>query len=231
MVRTDLGLARVCLHNLLLDDAAVYIAWGLAATSVRADYAYLQKEFEKLKQQLAVARAVKPATVTTAMGRRATNALIMKGGGVKGLAFAGAIRELDTYFEFETFVGTSAGAVAAALLAAGATGAKLEVKLRRKSFRDFLDGRLRVPFTLWALGGHPGITFMDWLRLELSEFVPKIDFVNVVELPKRAVIYAATRGGGEVTFDKLGEHSDTAVHTAVRCSMSIPYFFEHEIVR
>jgi len=67
---------------------------------------------------------------------------------------------------------------------------------------------------------------MDWLRVELSKFVEKAGFVNVAELPKRAVIYAATRGGGEVTFDKIGEHSDTSVHTAVRCSMSIPYFFQ-----
>lgn len=69
------------------------------------------------------------------------DALVMKGGGVKGLAFAGAVRELQAYFQFEAFVGTSAGAIAAALFAAGATGAMLEETLRRKRFRDFLDGR------------------------------------------------------------------------------------------
>jgi len=125
------------LHNLLLDDAAVHIARGLAATSMRTDYAYLLKEFEKLKQQLADARAAKPATAIVPVGLRATNALIMKGGGVKGLAFAGAIRELEKCFEFETFVGTSAGAVAAALLAAGATGAELEENVSPKSLSRF----------------------------------------------------------------------------------------------
>jgi hypothetical protein len=37
------------------------------------------------------------------------DALIMKGGGVKGLAFAGAVRELQAHFQFQAFVGTSAG--------------------------------------------------------------------------------------------------------------------------
>ena len=40
------------------------------------------------------------------------NALIMKGGGVKGLAFAGALLELERYFLFDLSVGTSAGAIA-----------------------------------------------------------------------------------------------------------------------
>jgi predicted acylesterase/phospholipase RssA len=98
----------------------------------------------------------------------------MKGGGVKGLAFAGAIQELEKYYRFDTFVGTSAGAVAAALLAAGASGIALETELREKPFRDFLDASrlLRVPFTLFALGGHPGDEVVNWTSRQLYKYRP-----------------------------------------------------------
>jgi predicted acylesterase/phospholipase RssA len=158
----------------------------------------------------------------------AIDALILKGGGVKGLAFAGAMRELEGVFEFNTFVGTSAGAIAAALFASGASGAELEETFRAKNFRDFLDGKIwLLPFTFWSTRGlHPGYTFVDWLREELHKRIPQRSDIQMQGLPKRAVIYGSTRRAGAVTFDSIGEHKDTAVHTAVRCSMSIPYFFQ-----
>jgi Patatin-like phospholipase len=156
------------------------------------------------------------------------DALILKGGGVKGLAFAGAVRELQENFDFDTFVGTSAGAVAAALLAAGASGARLEEKLRRKPFRDFLDGNMWTAFfdILFNGGIHPGLTLTNWIRRELFELLGRSNEVYMKDLPKRAVIYASQRDRGPVTFDKIGAHDDSTVHAAVRCSLSIPYFFQ-----
>ncbi len=152
----------------------------------------------------------------------------MKGGGVKGLAFAGAMRELECFVDFQCYVGTSAGAIAAALFACGASGAELEDVLRKKSFKDFLDGNVwSLPFTFWFTRGlHPGYTFVDWLREEVHRRIPQYLDVKMKDLPKRAVTYASTALAGEVTFDKIGEHADSAVHTAVRCSMSIPYLFQ-----
>ena len=48
--------------------------------------------------------------------------------------------------------------------------------------------------------------------------------------PKAGGALRINKGEGEITFDKEGEHRDTAVHTAVRCSMSIPYFFQPQWV-
>lgn len=160
------------------------------------------------------------------------DALILKGGGVKGLAFAGAVKELEPHFKFQAFVGTSAGAVAAALLAAGASGADLEVELRNKPFHDFLDGRTWAAFlTIPLYGGiHPGLTLTNWIRDELYRLLHKYNEVYMKDLPARAVIYAAQANRGPITFDTDGEHKDWAVHAAVRCSLSIPYFFRPQIV-
>jgi predicted acylesterase/phospholipase RssA len=155
-------------------------------------------------------------------------ALILKGGGVKGLAFAGAVRELQAVYDFQGFVGTSAGAIAAALLAAGASGSQLEEKLRQKPFREFLDGKLwRAPYDVLAYGGiHPGYAIANWIRDQLFELLLRSDEVKMKDLPKRAVIYASQRDRSPVTFDTIGEHSDSTVHAAVRYSLSIPFFFQ-----
>ena len=52
--------------------------------------------------------------------------LVLEGGGAKGSVFAGALDELESRgYTYRRFVGTSAGAIAAALLAAGYTAAEL----------------------------------------------------------------------------------------------------------
>ncbi len=45
---------------------------------------------------------------------------VFQGGGVRGIAFVGAVSALQKWgYEFENLAGTSAGAIVAALLAAG----------------------------------------------------------------------------------------------------------------
>src|ERR1700733_7928679 len=76
-------------------------------------------------------------------------AIVMKGGGVKGLAFAGALLELEKYFWFDRHVGTSAGAIAAVLLAATYAPSELRDLLLQKDFRDFMDAPFwKVPINL-----------------------------------------------------------------------------------
>ena len=65
--------------------------------------------------------------------------LIMKGGGIKGLAYVGAIEVLEKHFDFNWFAGTSAGAVSAVLLASGYTTSELKDILQDKDFNDFKD--------------------------------------------------------------------------------------------
>src|SRR6185437_15668825 len=65
-------------------------------------------------------------------------AAVMNGGGVKGLAHAGAMIELSKHFTFDTFAGTSAGGIAAILLAAGYSPDQLAEILTSLDFVRFL---------------------------------------------------------------------------------------------
>ncbi|MCA9619277.1 MAG: patatin-like phospholipase family protein [Myxococcales bacterium] len=68
-------------------------------------------------------------------------ALVMNGGSVKGLAFLGALTELQkwVHLPFDVFCGTSAGAICAAALAMGYDVPRLKETMWRLSFESILD--------------------------------------------------------------------------------------------
>jgi predicted acylesterase/phospholipase RssA len=154
------------------------------------------------------------------------HALVMKGGGVKGLAFAGALLELEKFFWFDRHVGASAGAIAAVLLAASYTPAELRDLLLEKNFRDFMDAPgWRTPINLVLRQGcYPGEAFRLWIADLLTRKNPQLSRNRMTDL-EGALIYASTWGAGTIRFDSDGERKETAADFAVRCSMSIPVFF------
>jgi predicted acylesterase/phospholipase RssA len=153
-------------------------------------------------------------------------AIVLKGGGVKGLAFAGALIELEQYYWFDRHVGTSAGAIAAVLLAASYTPTDLTKLLYEKNFRDFMDARCwKIPINLLLHQGFfPGETCRLWIANLLTAKKQQLAEVPMSALDG-ALVYAARQGSGTLTFDSLGERRDTVAAFAARCSMSIPFFF------
>lgn len=155
-------------------------------------------------------------------------ALIMKGGGIKGLAYVGALEELIKYYKFDWYAGTSAGAITALLLACGYTVKELNSILDEKDFNDFKDANLfRAFYNLFTKKGlYEADSFLEWMEGLLAK---KLEFsfgVKLKHLPSRVSIYASRRDMAALIFDSIEEKSKdiNAAYTA-RCSMSIPYFF------
>src|SRR3954463_8191170 len=78
--------------------------------------------------------------------------LVLEGGGVKGIALAGALAELLPRYRFNRVAGTSAGAIAAAFVAAGAGAEEIRAALDRLDHARVPDSWLPVP-GLSAPGG------------------------------------------------------------------------------
>src|SRR5215207_5887574 len=103
---------------------------------------------------------------------------VFEGGGVKGIAFAGAVAAAEEEAgvrEWVNLAGTSAGAVVAALLAVGYDSAGLRKILADAQYRRFADygfgGRI-IGGGLNALRSRslaPGRYFKDWLGERLAE--------------------------------------------------------------
>jgi predicted acylesterase/phospholipase RssA len=158
-------------------------------------------------------------------GDGAPLALVMKGGGIKGLAYVGALEVLVQKYSFNWFIGTSAGAITAILLGAGYTHGELLQILRTKDFRDFFDAKwYQRPFNfLFHKGCHHSNSFTDWMDRLLSTKLKSQRRVRLSDLPYRVTVYASKRGTGALKFDSTGSDVDAAY--AARCSMSIPWLF------
>jgi predicted acylesterase/phospholipase RssA len=154
------------------------------------------------------------------------HAIVMKGGGVKGLAFAGALLELEKYFWFDRHVGASAGAITAVLLAADYSPGEVVEALEAKDFRDFMDAPFwKVPFNLlFRRGCYPGEHFRKWIATMLGSKIPMQSELMMRHL-NGAIVYASRRGSGTLVFDSAGERRDTGAAFATRCSISIPIVF------
>jgi NTE family protein len=175
--------------------------------------------------------------------------LVFEGGGVKGIGLAGAYRELtDRGYSAECVAGTSAGAITAALVAAGYTGSEVEeIVLTKMHFPDFEDSSFLDHFGragqaaefLKRRGMHSGDYFLDWMRQQLNA-KGKTTFgdlrnpagsddnrtyrlqVIASDLTARSMLVlpqdAAALG--------IDDPDQLEIAEAVRMSMSIPVFFE-----
>jgi NTE family protein len=174
---------------------------------------------------------------------------VFQGGGVKGLALAGALTEFaDPKRHPNGFVsdwiqlaGTSAGAIVAAYLACGHSAADTAALIARTDFQQFED---------WGPGGeiiggainlarHHGLAhgkvFRDWFAEQIGDktfgditaagrtlklIATDITRREMLVLPDALNAYCLQKGHDPI------EPSTFRVADAVRMSMSIPYFFQ-----
>jgi NTE family protein len=171
--------------------------------------------------------------------------LVFEGGGVKGIGLAGAYRELsDQGYTPGCVAGTSAGAITAALVAAGYSATELEdLVLNQMHFSAFADrpdlGSELVEF-LHKRGLHSGDYFLGWMRERLAAKGvrtfgdlrdPDADPGDETRRYKLQVIASDLSARAMLVLPRdaprLGFDPDSLeVARAVRMSMSIPVFFD-----
>jgi NTE family protein len=174
--------------------------------------------------------------------------LVFEGGGVKGIGLAGALQTLEERgYVPQNVAGTSAGAISAALLAAGYTADELREIIVSLDYRQFQDRAWedKVPLIerslslLLDLGLYEGDRFLEWMRERLEAkgvrtFADLVhpDFADDPRFRSRLQVIASDVTTHELLVlprdaKKLGiEADDLDVALAVRMSMSIPVFFE-----
>ena len=171
--------------------------------------------------------------------------LVCEGGGVKGIGLAGAYSMLEERgWKPQNVAGTSAGAITAALIAAGYTSHQLREIIFSLDFRRFKDKTwedkiplLGVPLSVLVENGvYKGDDFLDWIRgtlaakgihkfgdLRTGWDDPKYSFrLQVIASDVTSRRLLVLPADAEV----LGQEPDELeVALAIRMSMSIPIFF------
>jgi NTE family protein len=196
-------------------------------------------------------------------GQRELNAdLVLEGGGVKGIGLTGAICVLaEAGYRFPRAAGTSAGAIAAVLVAAVEKSGKdmtvLRDYLQDIDYSNFMStrwhgnalgrliGKLACVGSFMFRGGlYSGDYLRTWLGAKLSEcgisswadLALSVDDDPGMSLPEdrqyRAVVHVSDLSRGmlaRLPWDYRSYYgldpADQDVVSAVRASMSIPFFF------
>lgn len=175
--------------------------------------------------------------------------LVLEGGGVKGVGLAGALSALEEEgYQAQNVAGASAGAIIAALLAAGYTSNEIGKIIAGQDFNSFMDkgweDRFPAPLSLpLSILKDQGIyegeyllnlmkellaaknvhTFRDLIVPEFAndpKYKYKVQVIASDITEKRMLVLPRDAGSLGLEPDDLG------VAEAVRMSMSFPIFFE-----
>jgi NTE family protein len=167
--------------------------------------------------------------------------LVFEGGGIKGIAYAGAIsvlEEKDIMPDIRRVAGTSAGAITATFLALGASGAQIEQILHETQFSAFEDASLGVVRNTWRLlhryGWYKGDVFSAWAKKQIAALGGDADitFSTLADHAKerpgkyRELYMIGTDLSAQKPAIYSAEHTpDFPVWRALRISMSLPLVF------
>ncbi len=168
---------------------------------------------------------------------------VFEGGGVKGIALAGAIQSAEQLgFTFNKVAGTSSGAIVAAMLAAGYTAEELKQLILDMPFSKLVrpSDWMRIkwigpPIRLLL---YKGLYSSDPLERWVKGLLAAKGISTFSDIPDgllRVVASDISEGRLMVLPDDLPKYGiepgSFPIARAVRMSASIPYFFEPVILR
>lgn len=161
--------------------------------------------------------------------------LVFEGGGVKGIAYVGALKLLEergVLTDIKRLGGTSAGAINAVLLGCGYSNAEQLKILRALDFEKFKDSSFGILTDAQRLvtqyGWYKGDFFHDWIGTLIKAKLgsPNVTFEDFSRQQGRDLYLIGANlstGFGEVFSP---EHTPAMrVADATRISMSLPLFF------
>lgn len=176
---------------------------------------------------------------------------VFQGGGCRGAAFAGALSEAERRgVAFAGVAGTSAGSIVAALVGAGANAAFLRQTLSQLDFLSLLHAPEHLPNPVGGIGAGIGLWFArhilgdvakiwehhglyssvgieDWTNQQLARLLPNVrGRITFGDLPIPTYVVAADVVSGSVKIWSSFTTPEDEVAFSVRCSCSIPAFFQ-----
>ena len=162
--------------------------------------------------------------------------LVFEGGGVKGVAYVGAMQVLARkgYLAgIKRVGGTSAGAINALIYALGYDIPRQKEIISSADFRDFMDNSwfvVKDMKRLWeSYGWNKGDFFFDWIGGYIAEKLGSSEatFADLAAAgcPDLYVVGTNLSTGYAEVFSRE-RHPDMPLAKAVRISMSIPLFYQ-----
>lgn len=167
--------------------------------------------------------------------------LVFEGGGVKGIAYGGALEVLDNsgiLKNIKRVAGTSAGAINATLLALGYTSTEVSDLIAKTNFKDFEDHSWFLPSNIARIlkkyGWNKGDAFHKWIGEQINRKTQNTNFTfgqlkeaidNGNENFRVLYVVATNLSQQKSVVFSHETAPNMAIKDAVRMSMSIPLYY------
>lgn len=185
---------------------------------------------------------------------------VFEGGGVKGIAFAGAIKVMEDYgYTWRNLAGTSAGAIVSSLIAVGYKANEIKNLMEELDYKKITDKRLTPLLNLGINKGlYKGDYIREWLdeklyekmknkigekrAIKFKDLIIKGEKENLLNNPKykrkyklHIIAVDVTRGKMLILPEDIAYYGidpdEFDVSLAIRMSMSIPMYFEPVVIK
>jgi NTE family protein len=157
--------------------------------------------------------------------------LVFKGGGVLGIAYAGAIEALEKegiLSQVKRTAGTSAGAVAAVLISLGYSSNEIVNVLGNTNFKKFQDDLNPLKLTK-KYGLYRGEKLLKWVQEIIHQKTGNKN-LTFAELEnqgyKTLKVFASDLNTTSLTEFSYDKTPNVKIAESIRASMSIPLFFD-----
>lgn len=166
--------------------------------------------------------------------------LVLEGGGVRGIAYAGALQALEENHivdSIQRVAGTSVGSIIATLIAVGYTSGELKNILSELKIQIFNDGHFLFPGGLNRIDKNYGWYRGKRLENYVARLIEKktgnadLTFQQLHELAvssnkfKDLYIVATNLTQQKTTVFSYATYANMQLRTSVRASVSIPIYF------
>lgn len=159
--------------------------------------------------------------------------LIFEGAGMRGLAYAGVVAELESsgiMNGVERVGGTSAGAITAMMISLGYSSEEIIEMLSETEFQKFNDGTIGAVSRMNKnFGWFQGEKFVRWVEghLEKKTGDPDITLLELFEQGFLPIYVTSTCVNKQKLYVLSHEtYPNMSVKDAIRASMSIPLYFQ-----
>lgn len=166
--------------------------------------------------------------------------LVFEGAGIRGIAYSGVIKELETrkiLSSIENVGGTSAGAITAMMLSLGYTSDEIFKVIADTKFEKFNDGQY---FFIGGMhrfkkryGWYRSKAFTKWLETIIEQKTGNAD-IRFSELKDRGFknlyVTATCLNQQKLVILSAANYPTMKIKDAVRISMSVPFYFEASFV-
>lgn len=156
--------------------------------------------------------------------------LVFKGGGVLGIAYAGALQVLEQnniLQQIERVAGTSAGAITAALVSMRYSAGDIKTIVNQTNFKSFED-KLDPLRVATKYGLFEGDAFLQWIqaRITAKGLAATATFADFQKAGMMDLhVFSSDLNSQAVKEFSFATSPNVVVAEAVRASMSIPLFF------